>query len=265
MVLFNKQGKWFPPITHKPPKSCPAKDRDIPEFSGNSLNLDVPKDAYLFNRDGSSEIWTVSELRKHASCLWFTGWAKPLALNWNATRTIYNNWCFLRAASAHWRHSWDSFACCLQLSPSNFKRSDGVIPKMSSDFGPQRQQNLCWNLAQAANLYCCRNILMNNNNWFLYSLVVCVNQKIPLGLNNAQIWKTNGFLICSYCYLVGFYWPWHLVEGILRLHIIKSLLKRMPQLTSHITWHILHLFFFILCFVLSFISFGSVSVHLPHL
>lgn len=218
MVLFNKRGKWFPPITHKPPNPCPAKDRDIPEFNGNGINLDVPKDSYLFNRDGSSEIWTVSELRKHASRLWFAGWAKPLALNWNATRTIYNNWCFQRAVSAHGRHSWDSFACCLQLPPRNFKRSDGVIPKMSSDFGPQRQQNLRRNLARATKLYCYRNILTNKSNWFLYSLVVCV-----FGLNNAHIWKTNGFLNCSCCYWVGFYWFWHLAEGILLLHIIKSL------------------------------------------
>lgn len=48
--------------------------------------------------------------------------------------------------------------------PGNFKRSDGDIPKMSSDFGPQRQQNLRRNLAPATKLYCYRNILTNNNN-----------------------------------------------------------------------------------------------------
>lgn len=33
-------GSGFLPL---PTKSCPAKDRDIPEFSGNGINLDVPK------------------------------------------------------------------------------------------------------------------------------------------------------------------------------------------------------------------------------
>lgn len=114
---------------------------------------------------------------------------------------------------------------------------------MSSDFGPQRQQNLHRNLAQATKLYCYRNILTNNNNWFLYSLVVCVNQEIPLGLSNAQIWKTNGF---SDCYLVGFYWPWHLVGRILLLHIIKK------NATINITFHITCPSFVFLCSMFCF-------------
>lgn len=128
---------------------------------------------------------------------------------------------------------------------------------MSSDFGPQRQQNLRRNLAQATKLYCYRNILMNNNNWFLYSLVVCLNQKIPLGLNNAHMWKTNGYSNCSCCYLVGFYWLWHLVEGILLLHIIKSLKKKNARINN--TFNVTSpLFIFIIpCFKFHLLSLCS--------
>lgn len=101
-------------------KSCPAKDRDIPEFSGSRINLLVSKDMCLFNR--STQIWTVSELTKHAShCLCFAGSAKPLTLNWNATRTIYSNWCFLESTLNTLNKSNESSACGLGLPQRNFK------------------------------------------------------------------------------------------------------------------------------------------------
>lgn len=118
-------------------KSCPAKDRDIPEFSGRRINLLVPKDMCLFNREGSTQIWTVSELTKHEShCLCFAGSAKPLTLNWNATRTIYSNWCFLESSLNRLNKFNESSACGLGLPQRNFKHSDGIIPKMPSEFGP---------------------------------------------------------------------------------------------------------------------------------
>lgn len=183
-----------------------------------------PEDVYLLNRDGSTETWTVSELGKHASCLWFAGWAKPLALNSNATRTIYNNWCFESAVSAHWILSLDSFACCLQLPPRNFKHSDGVIPKMSSDSGPQCDSRIFYYtvIQPKRQNYGYKNILMNNNNAFA-SLVVCINQKIPLGSNNAHISKNNKTLNCSYSYLVWFYWQWRWVEVTFLLRRVKTL------------------------------------------
>lgn len=80
-------------------KSSPAKERDTPEFSGSSVNLLAPKDSRLFSRDGSAQIWTVSELIEHTShCLCFAGSAKLRALNWNESRTIDSNWCFLESS-----------------------------------------------------------------------------------------------------------------------------------------------------------------------
>lgn len=129
--------------------------------------------------------------------------------------------------------------------PGNFKRSDGDIPKMSSDFGPQRQQNLRRNLAPATKLYCYRNILTNNNNWFffLYSLVVCVNQKIPLGLNHAHILKNKRLLELQLLLL-----SWLLLAltsgggNFAFAHYKITFKKRTQQLTTHLTWHLLHSF-----------------------
>lgn len=114
MVLFNKQGKWFPPHHPQTPKFCPAKDRDIPEFSGSRINLPVPKDMRLFNREGSTEIWTVSELTKHAShSLRFAGRAKPLAVHWTAPEQSTVIDVFSKAASTPMDKFTESSACCL--------------------------------------------------------------------------------------------------------------------------------------------------------
>lgn len=104
-----------------------------------SIFLSPKTCAYSIEKD-QPEIWTVSERTKHASrCLCFAGLAKPLALNWNANRTIYCNWCFLESSLNKFN---ESSACCLDHRRETSKRSDGIVPIMSSEFSPQSDSKI---------------------------------------------------------------------------------------------------------------------------
>lgn len=121
MVLFNKQGKWFPPITRKP-RNLAQLRTGISQSSlrAASIFLSPKTCAYSVGKDQPRSGLCQSSLNMHHTA--FAGSAKPLALNSNATRTIWCNWCFLKCSL----NTTAKYSTLSGFPQRNFKHLDGL-------------------------------------------------------------------------------------------------------------------------------------------
>lgn len=90
MVLFNKQGKWFPPITHKPWILAQLRTGLSQSSVGEPSIFLSPTCAYSIGKNQLRSGLSLNSLNTHHTAFAFL--VQPN--HWNATRTINCNWCF---------------------------------------------------------------------------------------------------------------------------------------------------------------------------